>query len=124
MAKLTVLTNLGEEWCVKRLAGTDTNDGRYIGWGTGEGTAAKGDTTLATEASESRASGTVTAEDSGAAAAYQVEGTLTAEADKTITNAGTFTASTSGTLVIHTSFDALALNDGDSITFTFLLDPS
>ena len=124
MAKVTVLTNAGEEWVAGRLVGSEATDGSYVSWGTGAGTAAKGDTTLFTEGSESRAGGTVTLEGSAASAKYQVEGTLTADADKTITNAGTFTASTSGTLVLHSSFDGLDLNEGDTLTLTFTLNPS
>jgi hypothetical protein len=124
MAKVAVLTNVGEAWAAGRLAGTESTTGKYIGWGTGVATAAKADTSLATESSESRASGTVSVEGSAAAAKYQVEGTLTATAARTITNAGTLTASTSGTLIIHASFDGISLNQDDQITFTFTLDPS
>jgi hypothetical protein len=124
MAKVTVLTNVGEEWAAGRLAGTVTTDGKYLGWGTGTGTAAKGDTTLATEASENRVSGVVSVEGSAASAKYQVEGTITADAAKTITNAGNFSASTSGTLILHSSFDGLVLSEGDTLTLTFTLNPS
>ena len=127
MAKVTVLTNLGEEWCAKRLAGVASVDGisgRFIGWGTGTGTAAKGDSTLFTEAAGTRAGGTASVVGTGAAAKYQVEGTLVALEDITITNAGNFTAQTSGVLIVHTSFDGIALNEDDQITFTFTIDPS
>lgn len=124
MAKVTVLTNGGEGWCVGRLAGTLATDGKYVGWGSGAGTAAKSDTTLFSEETESRATGTVSVEDTGAAAMYQVEGTLTADGSKTITNAATFTADSSGTMIMHMSWDGIALNEDDQITFTFRLDPS
>lgn len=124
MAKTTVLTALGEEWAAGRLAGTETEDGHFIGWGTGVGTADKSDTVLATEASEARVAGVVTVEDTGASAKYQVEGTLTADGPKTITNAGTFTAVTAGTLILHMSWDGITLNEDDQITFTFTVDPS
>lgn len=127
MAKVTVLTNGGEDWAAQRLAGSgalSTLSGRYIGWGTGAGTSAKSDTVLFTEATEARATGIVTVESSGAAAKWQCEGTLTADAPKTITNAGAFSANTGGTLIVHTSFDGIALNEDDQITFTFSIDPS
>ena len=124
MAKVTVLTNVGEGWAAGRLAGTESTNGSYIAWGTGTGTAAKGDTILATEASETRVGGTVTVEGTAATAKYQVEGTITANATKTITNAGNFTASSNGTLILHSSFDGLILNEDDTLTLTFTLNPS
>lgn len=123
MTKTTVLTNLGEAWCAGRLAGTETTTGKYLGWGTGEGTSAKADTTLFTEASEARVAATVTVEGTGSSAKYQVEGTLVSESDQLINNAGTFTASAAGTLVMHMNWDGIDLNTDDSITFTFTIDP-
>lgn len=121
----TVLTNVGEQWMCDRCSGVSALNGQYIGWGTGVGTAAKGDTTLSTEAAESRVSGTVTTSGTGASAKYQVVGTLTcAGAGKTITNAGNFDASTSGNLIVHGDFTGIALNVGDSIQFTITIDPS
>lgn len=119
-----VLTEVGEQWVAQRLAGTSADDGRYIGWGTGAGTAAKGDTTLFTEASESRTAGTVSVQGTGASAVYQVVGTIVANGTKTITNAGTFTASSGGTLVMKGDFTGYLLGAGDSITFTFTYDPA
>lgn len=127
MAKTVVLTNLGEEWCAARLAGTDSSNGRFIGWGTGTGTAVKGDTTLFTESAEDRVAGTVSVDGEAAAAAYQVEGTLVAESDQVITNAGTFTADAAGILIMKVSLDeddVIDLNEDDQITFTFTIDPS
>ena len=47
--------------------------------------------------------------------------TITADAGKTITNAGTFTASTSGTLVVKGDFTGILLAQGDKIEFTINL---
>lgn len=127
MAKTTVLTNNGEDWAVQRLAGIGdmaTVSGQFIGWGTSGGTAAKGDTSLFTEAAEPRVQGTVTVHETGAAAYYQVEGTLVSLSSQTITNAGSFTASDGGALLIHMSWDGIALNEGDQITITFRIDPA
>lgn len=118
-----VLTNAGEEWACGRLAGTVATDGHFVAWGTGAGTAAKADTTLSTEAAESRVVGTVTVAGSGASAVYQVVGTITAGGTKTITNAGNLTASTSGTLIVHGDFTGVGVDAGDSITFTITLNP-
>lgn len=120
----TVLTNDGEQWAADRMSGAVATTGQYIGWGTGAGTAAKADTTLFTEASEARVAGTVSTNGTGAAAKYQVVGTLTANAAKTITNAGNFTATTAGTLIVHGDFTGIALALNDSIQFTITIDPS
>ena len=50
----TVLTQVGEEWLVDKIDETVQTTGDYVGWGTGAGTAAKADTTLFVEASETR----------------------------------------------------------------------
>lgn len=121
----TVLTNVGEQWLCDRASGASALDGHFIGWGTGAGTAAKGDTTLFTEAAEARAVGTVSTNGSGAAAKYQVVGTITCSGSgKTITNAGNFDASSGGNLIVKGDFTGIALNVGDSIQFTITLDPS
>jgi len=115
----TVLTNAGTAICANRLHGTGTEP-VYIAWGTGAGTAAVGDTTLFTEASESRVSGTVTIVTTTVTNdTWQNVGTITcAGSGKTITNAGSFDASTSGNLHIKGDFTGIALSVGDSIQFT------
>jgi hypothetical protein len=126
----TVLTNTGEGWIVDRLVGTGGDsalDGHFVGWGTGAGTSAKGDTTLFTEdvtGGYARAAGTVSKTGAGATAKYQVVATLTALAALTITNAGNFTAVTAGTLIVKGDFTGVVLATGDSIQFTITLDPS
>lgn len=121
-----VLTNVGEQWACERMAGTGGGsalDGHYVAWGTGAGTAAKGDTTLSTEAAEARVAGTVSVQGTGASAVYQNVATITAAGTKTITNAGNFTASTSGTLIIHGDHSGIGVDAGDSITYTLTLNP-
>lgn len=116
----TVLTQVGEEWIVDKLDETVQTTGDYIGWGTGAGTAAKGDTTLFTEASEARVSAT---RSQALADKLRWVGTLTcAGAGKTITNAGNLTASTSGTLIVHGDFTGIPLSVGDKIEFTIDLE--
>jgi len=111
----TVLTQVGEEWIVDKLDETVQTTGDYIGWGTGTGTASKSDTALFTEASEARV---VATRSQPVADKIRWVGTLTADANKTITNAGNFTASTGGTLIVHGDFTGIALNSGDKIEFT------
>lgn len=115
----TILANRGKEIIVDRILGAGTEP-KYVAWGTGAGTAAATDTTLFTESAEARTSGTsskvttTTTSDT-----YQVVGTMTASAGRTITNAGLFDASTSGNLFIKTDFTGVVLATSDSITFTF-----
>lgn len=120
----TVLTNLGEQWLCDRASGVSALDGHFIGWGTAAGTAAKGDTTLFTEAAEARAVGVVSTSGSGAAAKYQVIGTIVSLSVQTITNAGNLTASVAGVLIVKGDFTGIPLAIGDAIQFTITLDPS
>lgn len=118
----TTLTANGRGvWC-GMMAQTLSTPLRYIGWGTGSGTASTSSTGLFTEDTTGgyvRATGTMslvtttTTNDT-----FQVVGTLTAGATLTITNAGTFTASTAGTIGVHGDFTGIALASGDAITFT------
>lgn len=114
----TVITDAGLDIVTNRIKGSGTEP-NYVAWGTGAGTAANSDTTLFTEASESRVSGTssrVTTTDTNDT--YQVVGTLTADGSKTITNAGLLDASTSGNLFLKGDFTGVALAIGESIQFT------
>ena len=111
----TVLTQAGEEWIVDKLDETVQTTGDYIGWGTGAGTASKSDTTLFTEASEDRVEAT---RSQPSADKIRWFATLTADGSKTITNAGNFTASTGGTLIVHGDFTGIPLEAGDKIEFT------
>jgi hypothetical protein len=120
----SVLTNLGEQWACDRMSGVSALDGHFIGWGTGAGTAAKADTTLFTEAAEARAVGTVTTNGTSSSAKYQVSGTLVSASAQSITNAGNFTASSAGVMIVKGDFASTALAIGESITFTITLDPS
>ncbi len=120
----TVLSNLGEQYVCDFLSGTSVLVAEFIGWGTGVGTALKADTTLDTEASESRVTGTQSTNGTGASALFQVIGTITADGTKTIVNAGLFDTVTSGVLVIHGDFAGVALVINDKIEFTFTLDPA
>ena len=120
----TVLTNLGEQFVCDFLSAVTSTAADYVAWGTGAGTAVKGDTTLFTEASEARVQGTKSTNGTGASAKYQVIGQITADGTKTITNAGLFNASTSGIMFIKGDFTGIPLTVGDKIEFTFTLDPS
>ena len=119
-----VLVNLGEEWAVDRLTGASALNGQYGHWGTGAGTAAKGDTGLFTPGSEARVAGTVSKTGSGSTAKYQNVFTLTADATKTITNAGTFGAVSGGDMYTHWDHGGITIDAGDQIQYTVTLDPA
>lgn len=114
----TVISTVGKAWVIDKLDETVQTTADYVAWGTGAGTAAVGDTTLFTEASEARVVATRT---QPAADTIQWVGTLTANGSKTITNAGNFTASSSGTLVVKGDFTGVVLALNDQIQFTITL---
>lgn len=114
----TVLTNAGRAILTNRITGAGTQP-TYIGWGTGAGTAAVGDTTLFTEASEARTNGTPTRTTTTATNdTWQLVGEITADGSKTITNAGCFDASAAGNLFIKFDFTGVALLATEKINFT------
>ena len=119
----TIFTDVGETVVADLVDGTSSThlDGTNarLAWGTGAGTAAKGDTTLFTEASESRVVATIS---QPTADKNQWVATITADGTKTITNAGVFDAAAAGNLVIHGDFSGIALVLNDSIEFTASLE--
>jgi len=128
----SVLTELGEEWVVDRLvatSGTYSADvGNYVGWGTGAGTANKTDTTLFTESNDpvsaARTTGAVTKTGTTTAAKWQCVATIASTTSQTITNAGTFKAGGAAAMFVKGDFTGIPLVSGDSIQFTFTLDPA
>lgn len=118
----SILANTGKSFITNLLA---SSAAKYIGWGTGAGTAAASDTTLFTESSETRATGTQSQQTTSTTSdTYRVVGTITATAIRAITNAGIFDAVTVGNLIAKGDFATLNLASGDSIQFTFNLQLS
>jgi hypothetical protein len=114
----TLLVNTGKAIVTNYLNGGGATQPKYVAWGTGAGTTAATDTTLFTETG-TRVSGTTTQQTTSTTNdTFQVVGTLTAGGSLTITNAGTFDASTSGNLFVKGDFTGVPLNSGDSIQFT------
>jgi hypothetical protein len=114
----TLLVNTGKAIVTNYLNGGGATQPKYVAWGTGAGTTAATDTTLFTETG-TRVSGTTTQQTTSTTNdTFQVVGTLTAGGALTITNAGTFDASTSGNLFVKGDFTGVPLNSGDSIQFT------
>ena len=114
-----VFTQIGEEFATDWVDGTDVVPSNwYIAWGTGAGTAAKGDTALSTEASESRGVASMTQPTTDA---NKYTATMTADGAKTITNAGVLSEAVAGILWVHSDFTGIALDPGDKIEFNFTL---
>jgi hypothetical protein len=117
----SVFADAGKAITTNRIIGAGTEP-KYVAWGTGAGTAAVADTTLFTEASEARVSGTSTRVTTTVTNdSHQVVGQMVANGSKTITNAGVFDASTSGNLYVKGDFTGVALVLNDTIDFTFKL---
>lgn len=113
----TVFNNSGKAITTNRLKGAGTEP-LYVGMGTGAGTAAITDTTLFTEV-ETRTSGTSTRETTTTTNdTYQVVGTISATAARTVTNAGLFDAVTAGNLFVKGDHANIGLATGDSIAYT------
>lgn len=115
---MAVLTTTGRQWIVDKMRETVAAGvtQRFIGWGTGGATAeAIGNTALATPAPEARTSGTIT---SPSAALHRTTGTITATANRNISEVGLFDASTGGVMMIRAVFTPIPLETNDSIAFT------
>lgn len=111
----SVLTNAGKAIITALLLASNA---KYVGMGTGAGTAAITDTTLFTEV-ETRTSGTQTQQTTTTTSdTYRVVGNVAATATRAITNAGVFDASSAGNLLVKGDFATINLASGDSITFT------
>jgi hypothetical protein len=118
----TVYTQAGEELVTDLLDETIVCPvDWYIGWGT-DGTAAdKANTALGAESAESRVVGAAT---QPLADQNQWLGTITSSSTQTIQEAGLFSLSTGGTMLIRGNFTGIALDSGDKIEFTVQLQQS
>jgi len=113
-----IYTDAGEDLTADILDGTASVPTFRVGWGTGAGTAAKGDTTLFTEAAEARVS---TSQSQPSSNVNQFLGTITSASGQTITNAGIFDAASAGNMLLKSDFTGIVLANGDKIEFTFQL---
>lgn len=122
----TVVTNKGKAIFADRVRttpGTYTAAPKFCAMGvgaTGAGrTAAAADTALSSEV-ETRTSGTESAVTTTQAGdTYQVVGTITASATRSVDEAGLFDATTTGNMFTSATFAVVSLNNGDSIQFTW-----
>jgi hypothetical protein len=117
-----IFPNAGKAHVVKVLAGeTALPADYYLAWGTGTGQSVT-DTALDNTATitESRTAA-VSSSETGSVTddTFRNTGTITCtSATKTISEAGLFTASAAGDMVVYGDFTGIPLNVGDSITFT------
>lgn len=126
----TVVVNGGQAIASGRFIGSSPSQAepKFIGWGTGAGTAGVSDTTLFTEKDVDLSTGTGTRTTGSSSQVtttltndtYQVTGTRTATGAGTVTNAGLWDNATmgSGTLYVKGDFTGIGLASGDSIAFT------
>jgi hypothetical protein len=123
----SLVPNAGKAIISGRMYGATPSQAepRHIGWGTGASAGSAASTDVSTPATEARASGTSSQFTTSVTNdTHQVVATLTANANKTITNIGIFDAAGSGSPpsggALYAIFDGLsqALNSGDSIQFT------
>jgi len=98
------------------IDGTLSPTTHYIEWASGTGAHSKASTALFGAVSEARVSAT---KSQPVADKNRWVGTLTADSAKTITNAGVFTASAGGTLLLASDFAGISLALGDSVQFTW-----
>lgn len=119
MADTVYVVDNGLAIVTNRIAGSGTEP-KNIAWGTGANAALPADTGLQTAASEARTAGTSSrVQTSTANDTYQVAGAITcAGAGKTITEVALYDDISAGNCFLHGTFTGIALNVGDSITFT------
>lgn len=124
----TVLTSAGKAIVTNLVSGLGGTIPKWVGWGTGAGTAAVGDTDLFTAAAEARTTGTITRTTTSVANdTVQVLGTVTASAPRSITNVATFDAAgtgsppTGGNIAVHADHTTISLNIGEAIQYTITI---
>lgn len=124
----TVLTKAGEAICSGLVTKVTTLDPKFIGIGSGAGTSGTSDTTLFTEYTSGTWSGYARTSNAGTQVTVtnnndtaQWQGTFTAGAAQTVTNAGNFDASSSGNIHVKGDFTGVVLANGDSIQVTIKL---
>lgn len=124
----TVLTKTGEAICSGLVTAVTSLQPKFIGIGSGAGTSTTSDTTLFTEYTTGTWAGYARTSNAGTQATVtntndtaQFQGTFTAGAAQTVTNAGNFDALTVGNLFVKGDFTGVVLANGDSIQVTIKL---
>ena len=125
------LTELGEAWVVHRMAAVGTYSAfqnLFVGWGSGTTTANKTQTALTTESADpgsaARVSAAATTSGTGSAALWQEVITCPSLSTQTVAEAGLFSTSGTAVMFVRGEFTGIPLVSGDSIVFTFTLNPA
>lgn len=119
---MAIVTSVGLAIITNRIRGAGTEP-NYLAWGTGATAEAAGDTALGIESAETRVACTTSQETTTVANdTYQAVGTLTSTSAQTISEVGLLDAATTGNLFLRDAFTGIALNNGESITFTIKVD--
>ena len=113
----TVYTSAGAALVVDIIGETTSVQTYYVAWGSGAGSFTRASTALFAEASEARVAASASQPTDNT---NRWTGRLTANAAKTITEAGVFSVSgtAAGTMVVAGDFSGLVLASGDSIEFS------
>ena len=119
MPASTAVVNAGRAILTNRIIGSGTEP-KYVAMGTGTTAVALTDTALGGEV-ESRTTGTSSRTTTSTTNdTYQVTGTVTATASRTIGEGGLFDAASGGNLFVRGVLaSTISLASGDSIAFTF-----
>lgn len=115
-----VFTKVGRQWLVDKADSTSSLTMKYISSGTGTTAATVDDTALVTEV-ESRANGTLSQVNVNGSAGdgLQAVGTITYTATRAVTESGLHDASSAGNMGFRAVFDAINVDAGDGIQFTW-----
>lgn len=113
-----IYTDVGENLTADIMDGTSLAPTWRAAWGTGAGVAAKGNTSLFTEAAEARVN---TVQSQPASNQNRFVATMTSASIQTITNAGIFDAASAGNMLLKSDFAGISLDSGDKIELTFTL---
>lgn len=114
-----MVVNTGLAIITNRLIGAGTEP-NYVGWGTSTQAPAVGDTGLITASAEARVQDASATRLTTNATndSYQIVASITSASGQTISEVGTFDASTAGNMFSRDTFTGIALSNGESIEFT------
>ena len=120
MAVGQIWTNVGQAFAIDQLDdNTASATPTYYGaWGSGSTTPAVGDTALVSENAEARTQILVGSQTQPASDTIRWVYQITATGTRTVQETGIFSASAAGNLYIRIVHGSLALESGDSVTYT------
>lgn len=118
-----IYTDAGQAHTTSRLLANTGSTTYYVAWGSGSTAPAVTQTALITENPESRAGmdatfpTQVTTQSTNDTARFQ--GTITATGNRVVNEAGIFTASSAGTMLMRGTHATLNIETGDKVQYTF-----